>query len=74
MLNKKHMMTISAVMAMGLLTACSTPSQITTTDGETVISADEPKVNKDDGFVTYEKDGKEVQMNQDQVRSIEPIE
>lgn len=54
------------------LVACSTPTEMTTRDGQVITTPDTPDVN-DDGFVTYERDGAEVRMNQDDVHSIEEI-
>lgn len=57
----------------GLLVGCSTPTEITTVDGQTVTSPDKPELNDNDDFVTYEKDGKEVQVNKNEVRRIEEV-
>ena len=62
-----------ALAALTTLAACSSPSQINTSDGRSIPTADRPEVNEDDGFVTYEKDGREVQVNQADVHSIEEI-
>ena len=54
------------------LLACSTPTEVTTRDGRVITTPDEPEVD-DDGFVTYDKNGKEVRMNRDDVHSVEEI-
>lgn len=55
------------------LIACSSPSVITTKDGQQVMTADKPEINEDDGFVHYEKDGKKSRMNSSEIRSIEEV-
>jgi len=62
-----------ALAALTALAACSTPSQITTQDGRTIPTADRPEVDEDKDFITYEKDGREVQMNKSDVHSVEEI-
>lgn len=59
--------------AFAALAACSSPSQIHTRDGHSIPTADRPEVDEDSGFVKYEKDGREVQINQSDVQSIEEI-
>nr|WP_132473630.1 YgdI/YgdR family lipoprotein [Paracandidimonas soli] len=59
--------------ALAALAACSSPSQINTRDGQSVSTADRPEVDKDKDFITYEKDGREVQVNKADVHSIEEI-
>ncbi|PWF24910.1 YgdI/YgdR family lipoprotein [Corticimicrobacter populi] len=63
----------TAALALVALAACSSPSQITTRDGQTVTTADRPEVNDDKDFITYERDGREVQVNKSDVKSIEEI-
>jgi len=55
------------------LVACSSPSVITTRDGQQVMTADSPEIDEDDGFVHYEKDGKDSRINASEVRSIEEV-
>lgn len=59
--------------ALVALAACSSPSEVTTRDGQTVTTADKPKIDEEKGFVTYEKDGREVQVNKSDVESIREI-
>lgn len=59
--------------ALGGLAACSSPSVITTTDGQQITTADAPEVNEDNGFVEYEKDGKDTRLNPAEVRAIEEV-
>lgn len=56
------------------LAACSTPSEVTTNDGQTTYTPDTPKTDTGDGFVTYEKNGREVKVNKSDVKKIEPVE
>lgn len=62
-----------AALALATLAACSSPSQIHTRDGRSIPTADRPEVDDDKGFVTYERDGREVQINKSDVHSIEEI-
>ncbi|AEC20904.1 lipoprotein [Pusillimonas sp. T7-7] len=69
----KKLLFVFAVAGSGVLAGCSTPTEITTKDGQTTMTADEPEINEDKGFVTYEKDGKEVQTNTSEVQKIEEV-
>lgn len=62
-----------AVMACAGIAACSSPTEITTRDGQKTMSADRPEIDDKTGFVTYEKDGKEVQMNSSEIQSMEEV-
>lgn len=62
-----------AIATFATLAACSTPSQIHTRDGRSIPTADRPEIDEDSGFVTYEKDGREVQLNKSDVQAIEEI-
>lgn len=55
------------------LAGCSSPSVITTTDGEKIMTADKPETDRDDGFVEYEQNGQERRVNRSEVRSIEEV-
>ncbi len=52
---------------------CSTPTEITTRDGQTVVAPDEPDLNNKDDFIRYDKDGKEVRLHKDEVRKMEEV-
>lgn len=65
---------ILAICAMFTLTACSTPSKVTTADGQTVYTPDSPKTNTGDGFVTYQENGHQVKVNKSDIKKIEPLE
>ncbi|MBV7485692.1 YgdI/YgdR family lipoprotein [Bordetella sp. BOR01] len=61
------------VTGVGVLAGCSTPSTVHTRDGSQVFTADKPQYNEDTGFYEYEKDGQKVQVNKDDVKSIEEV-
>ncbi|CAM5213138.1 Lipoprotein YgdI/YgdR-like SH3-like domain-containing protein OS=Castellaniella defragrans OX=75697 GN=HNR28_000991 PE=4 SV=1 [Castellaniella defragrans] len=65
---------ILGVFAVCMLAACSTPSEVTTTDGQTTYTSDAPNTDRDDGFVTYQKNGHEVKVNKSDVKKIEPVD
>ena len=68
-------MSIVGLSLLGLATVagCSSPSVITTTDGEKITTADKPETDRDDGFVQYEQNGQEKRVNRSEVRSIEEV-
>lgn len=66
-------LTALALVSLTAIAACSSPSQIHTRDGRAIPTADKPEVDKDSGFVKYERDGREVQINQSDVQAIEEI-
>ena len=70
----KHIAFVFALAGCGAMAACSTPTEITTTDGQTTVSSDKPQVDEDTGFVKYEKNGQEVQVNKSEVRDMKPVE
>lgn len=72
MVSKKFLCALMIV-GCGGLAACSTPTEVTTRDGQKTMTADKPEVNGKDGFITYEKDGKEVKVNSSDVQSIEEV-
>ena len=69
----KKLMLIFAIAGTGVMAACSSPTEITTKDGQTTMTADEPEIDEDKGFVTYEKDGKEVRTNTSEVKKMEEV-
>ncbi|MGB6103786.1 MAG: YgdI/YgdR family lipoprotein [Pusillimonas sp.] len=69
----KKLLFVVAIAGGGVLAGCSTPSEITTRDGQTTVTADKPEIDEDKGFITYEKDGKEVQTNTSEVREIQEV-
>lgn len=69
----KTLMLAVAMAGFAVLAGCSSPSVVETRGGGQVMTADEPKYNKDSGFYEYDKDGKKVQVNKDDVKSIEEV-
>jgi len=55
------------------LAGCSSPSVVNNRDGSQTMTADEPEYNEDTGFYEYDKDGHKVQVNKDDVKSIEEV-
>ena len=72
-MNLTKLIFIAAVTSSASLVACSSPTEVTTRDGRVITTPDAPEV-EDDGFVTYEKDGREVRMHRDDVHSMEEID
>lgn len=70
---RKQALIVGAFIASLGLVGCSTPTEITTTQGETISTSDKPKVDSKDEFIHYKKDGKNVQMHKSEVRKIEEI-
>ena len=61
-------------LGMGALAGCSTPSVITLNDGREIQSVDTPVYDKSSGFYEFEQlDGKRVQVNKDQVRTVKDL-
>ncbi|CAM5550017.1 YgdI/YgdR family lipoprotein [Eoetvoesiella caeni] len=72
MISKKFLCALM-ILGCGGLVACSTPTEITTRDGQKIMTADKPEINRQDGFITYDKDGRKVKMNSSDVQSIEEV-
>ncbi|ADP15236.1 YgdI/YgdR family lipoprotein [Achromobacter sp. SD115] len=69
----KTMTLALAVTGFGVLAGCSSPSVIQQRDGSSTVTPDTPKYDKDSGMYEYDKDGKKVQINKDDVKSIEQV-
>jgi len=69
----KTMTLALAVTGFGVLAGCSSPSVIQQRDGSSTVTPDTPKYDKDSGMYEYDKDGKKVQVNKDDVKSIEQV-
>jgi len=64
-----------AIVAGGLvLAACSSPSTVTTRDGQTTYTSDAPNTDPDEDFITYDKGGREVKVNKSDVKQIEELD
>ncbi len=72
--NDVKLLGLMSLVAVGSLAACSTPSQVTTTDGQTTYTADAPDTESDVDFITYKKDGHKVKVNKLQVKKIEEVD
>jgi len=70
---KKSLFVLAMVVGGGAMAGCSTPTEITTKDGQTTMTADKPEINEDKGFIEYEKNGAEVQTNTSEVREIKEV-
>ena len=61
-------------LGVGALAGCSSPSVITMNDGREIQSVDTPEFDSRTGFYEFEQlDGKRVQVNKDQVRSVKDL-
>ncbi|MGY6271164.1 YgdI/YgdR family lipoprotein [Achromobacter denitrificans] len=72
-MNLKTMTLALAVTGFGVLAGCSSPSVIQQRDGSSTVTPDEPKYDEDTGMYEYDKDGKKVQINKDDVKTIEQV-
>lgn len=70
----KTLLIAASVSAFGLLAACSSPHEMTTRDGQTIVTGDRPDVDDDKDFITYERDGNETQINKSEVRDIREVD
>ncbi len=70
----KTLLLMTALSALGTVAACSSPYEVTTRDGESIVTSDKPEVDSDDDFVEYEKDGNTVRMNKSEVREIKQVD
>ncbi|MFJ1302977.1 YgdI/YgdR family lipoprotein [Pseudomonadota bacterium AL_CKDN230030165-1A_HGKHYDSX7] len=67
-------MTLALVLTgVGVMAGCSSPTVVEKRDGSQVMTSDEPEYNKKTGMYEYEKDGKKVQMNKDDVKTMEQV-
>lgn len=67
-------MTLALVMTgVGVLAGCSSPSVINQRDGSSTVAPDEPEYDKKSGMYEYEQNGKKMQINKDDVKSIEEV-
>ncbi|CAM3453364.1 YgdI/YgdR family lipoprotein [Bordetella sputigena] len=56
-----------------ILAGCSSPSVVNTRDGSQIVTPDKPDYDKKSGMYQYEQNGKDVQINKDDVKSIEQV-
>jgi hypothetical protein len=68
------MMTLAlTTAAFGALAGCSSPSVVQNKDGSQVVTPDTPQYNKKSGMYEYEDNGKKVQINKDDVHSVQEV-
>lgn len=72
-MNLKNALLALTAVSVGLLAGCSQPSVVHTKDGQQIVTPDKPKIDNDTGMVEYEDNGKEMQINKDQVRSVQEV-
>lgn len=73
LMSEKRCFSLAVIFCTCTLAACSTPSVVTTSDGETIYTADAPDTDSNRDFVTYKKGGRQVKINKSEVRKIEEV-
>lgn len=56
-----------------VLAGCSSPSVVNTRDGTQIVTPDRPEYDKKSGMYQYEDNGRQVQINKDDVKSIQEV-
>jgi hypothetical protein len=56
-----------------VLAGCSSPSVVQTKDGSQIVTPDRPEYDKKSGMYQYQDNGREVQINKDEVKSIQDV-
>jgi hypothetical protein len=56
-----------------VLAGCSSPSVVQTKDGSQIVTPDKPEYDKKSGMYQYEDNGKQTQINKDDVHSIQQV-
>ncbi len=59
--------------ALSGLAACSSPHVVQTKDGQQIVTPDTPKYDKSSGTYQYDDNGRKVQINKDDVHSIQEV-
>jgi hypothetical protein len=59
--------------AFAAMAGCSSPSIVQNKDGTQVVTPDAPEYNKKSGMYEYEDNGKKVQINKDDVHSVQEV-
>jgi len=72
-MTRKLLALVLASTAVGSLAACSHPTVVQTKDGQQIVAPDEPQYNKKSGTYEYEDNGKKVQINKDDVHSMQEV-
>ncbi|OZI61349.1 YgdI/YgdR family lipoprotein [Bordetella genomosp. 11] len=65
--------TAMSLATVAILAGCSSPSVVNTRDGSQIVTPDKPDYDKKSGMYQYDQNGKEVQINKDDVKSIEQV-
>jgi len=73
-MNPRYFLLAASVSVAGMLAACSSPHEMTTRDGQTIVTSDRPEVDDDNDFITYERDGTETRINKSEVREIREVD
>ncbi|AOB31894.1 hypothetical protein AKI39_16045 [Bordetella sp. H567] len=66
-------LTAMSLAAIAALAGCSSPSVVTTRDGSQIVTPDTPKYDKKSGMYQYEDNGRDMQINKDDVKSIQQV-
>ena len=73
-MNTKALLLVASVSVFGTLAACSSPHEMTTRDGQTIVTGERPDMDDDKDFITYERDGTESRINKSEVREIREVD
>jgi hypothetical protein len=63
----------ASLSAVAVMAGCSSPYVVTEKNGTQTTTKDKPTYNKSTGFYEYQKDGKTVQINKDDVHGMEQV-
>ena len=64
-------LTAISLAAVAILAGCSSPSVVNTRDGSQIVTPDKPEYDKKSGMYQYEENGRDMQINKDDVKSIQ---
>jgi hypothetical protein len=66
-------LTALSLATVAVLAGCSSPSVMQTRDGSQIVTPDKPEYDKKSGMYQYDDNGKQVQINKDDVKSIQEV-
>ncbi|HTK02897.1 MAG TPA: YgdI/YgdR family lipoprotein [Bordetella sp.] len=66
-------LTAMSLATVAVLAGCSSPSVVNTRDGSQIVTPDTPQYDKKSGMYQYQDNGREVQINKDDVKSIQQV-
>lgn len=74
-MSPKTLTLVAAMSSMlAVLSGCATPTIVHERDGSTIVTPDRPTFNKKTGFYEYkDSSGRVIQINKDDVESIEDV-